>query len=234
MNDLADESHTARRLGFWSAVVLLVALPLSGPLGMWIAAQVAPQPAWSDAPAFIRTFHAIQGLPFMFGFVLLLAFPALHVGLHGRARPTVRPFTMLGVVFAAVFAAVIAFNYIAQTALVPAAVARGDGAVVAALSMASPSSLCWAIEMFGYGFLGLASLCVVPALPGGGVDRASRVLLAANSLLSVAGAVLTARDARWVLTPAGLTAFAAWNVVILGMVLSLALSLRPGRTRAQG
>ena len=116
----------------------------------------------------------------------------------------------------------------------PAAVARGDGAVVAALSMSSPSSICWAIEMFGYGFLGLASLCVVPALPDRGVDRIGRVLLAANAVLSVTGAVLTARDARWVLTRAGLAAFAAWNVVILGMALSLALALRPGRDHAQG
>jgi hypothetical protein len=92
--------------------------------------------------------------------------------------------------------------------------------------MNSPTAICWAIEMFGYGFLGLASLCAVPALPGGGVRRVSRLLLWANGLLSVAGAALTARDSRWVLTPAGLVAFLAWNAVILGMVLALVLALR--------
>jgi hypothetical protein len=224
--DAAPVTDVAGRLGFWSGVLLLVALPLSGPLGTLIAGAIAPQPPWVDAATFMRHHHAVQGLPFMVGFLLLVGFPGLQVALHFRAPPAARPFTLLGVVFAAVFAALIAFNYLAQTALVPAAVARGDGALVALLSMNSPSAICWAIEMFGYGFLGLASLCALPALPGGGVRRVSRLLLWANGLISVAGAALTARDSRWVLTPAGLVAFLAWNAVILGMVLALVLALR--------
>jgi hypothetical protein len=94
-----------------------------------------------------------------------VGFPALQVALHLRARPAAQPFTLLGVVFAAVFAALIAFNYIAQTALVPAAVASGDSALIALLSMNSPTAICWSIEMFGYGFLGLASLCALPRCP---------------------------------------------------------------------
>lgn len=218
-------------MGFWAGVLLLVALPLSGPLGMVLVSAVAPQPPWTDAATFMRHYHPLQALPFLFGFVLLLAFPALQVALHLRARPAARPFTLLGVVFAAVFAALIAFNYIAQTALVPAAVARGDGALVALFSMNSPTAICWAIEMFGYGFLGVASLCALPALPGPGLERVSRILLALNGVISVLGAALTARDARWVLTPAGLVAFLAWNVVILAMVLALVLTLR-GRARS--
>jgi hypothetical protein len=207
-------------------VLLLVALPLSGPLGMVIAGAIAPQPPWTDAATFIAHHHPLQGLPFMVGFLLLVGFPALQVALHLRARPAAQPFTLLGVVFAAVFAALIAFNYIAQTALVPAAVASGDSALIALLSMNSPTAICWSIEMFGYGFLGLASLCALPAVPGPGVHRVARGLLLANGLASVAGAVLTARDARWVLTPAGLAAFLAWNAVILAMVLALVLALR--------
>jgi len=228
-----EQASIADRMGFWAGVLLLFALPLSGPLGMWIAAAVAPQPPWTDAATFIRHHHPIQGLPFMFGFLLLVGFPALQVALHVRARPAARPFTLLGVVFAAVFAALIALNYIAQTALVPAAVARGDGPLIGLLSMTSPAAICWAIEMFGYGFLGLASLCAIPALDGQRVDRITRILLGANGVVSVAGAALTARDASWVLTRAGLWAFGAWNVVILAMVLALVLSLRGRRPTTQ-
>jgi hypothetical protein len=234
MTTTRDEASSADRMGFWAGVLLLLALPLSGPLGMWIAAAAAPQAPWTDAATFIRHYHPVQGLPFMFGFLLLVGFPALQVALRARARPAARPFTLLGVVFAAVFTALIAFNYIAQTALVPAAVARGDGPLIGLLSMNSPAAICWAIEMFGYGFLGLASLCAIPALDGRRVDRITRLLLVTNGLFSVAGAVLTGRDASWVLTPAGLWAFGSWNVVILAMVLGLVLSLRRPRPTAQG
>jgi hypothetical protein len=221
-----DQAFAANRLGFWASVLLAVALPLSGPLGMLIAGAVAPQPPWRDPLTFIAHYHPIQGLPFAFGFLLLVGFAALSVALSFRASATTRPLALLGVVFTAVFCSLIAFNYIAQTALVPAAVKRGDAATIQTLSMASPSAICWSIEMFGYGFLGLASLCVVPTFSGPGLRRATRVLLLANAVVSVVGAVLTAHDAAWVLTTAGLWAFGAWNVVIVAMTVALALSFR--------
>jgi hypothetical protein len=174
---------------------------------MALVSAVAPQPPWTDAATFMRHYHHLQALPFLFGFVLLLAFPALQVALHLRARPAARPFTLLGVVFAAVFAALIAFNYIAQTALVPAAVARGDGALVALFSMNSPTAICWAIEMFGYGFLGVASLCALPALPGPGLERCEPDLAGAQRRHQRAGRrpdrprCPLGADARW---PGGL------------------------------
>src|SRR4051812_11358870 len=109
----------ADRMGFWAGVLLLVALPLSGPLGMVITSAIAPQPPWTDATTFMRHYQGVQALPFLCGFLLLAGFPALHVALHLRARPAAQPFTLLGLAFAVVFAALIAFNYIAQTALVP-------------------------------------------------------------------------------------------------------------------
>jgi hypothetical protein len=220
-----EQSVVALRLGFWAALLLVVALPLSGPLGMVIVAALAPQPPWRDPVTFMAHYHPIQGLPFMFGFLLLLGFAALAVALYFRARPAQRPLALLGVLFTAVFCALIAGNYIAQTALVPAAVKRGDAATVAMLSMASPSAICWSVEMFGYGFLGLASLCVAPSFPGRGLARATSALLLANAGVSVVGAVLTAYDSGWVLTTGGLVAFGGWNVVILAMCLAIALTL---------
>jgi hypothetical protein len=221
-----DQAFAAKRLGFWASVLLVVALPLSGPLGMVIVGAVAPQPTWHDPVTFIAHYHPIQGLPFAFGFLLLVGFAALAVALYFRASATTAPLALLGLVFTAVFCSLIAFNYIAQTALVPAAVKRVDAATIQVLSMASPSSICWSIEMFGYGFLGLASLCAAPTFRGRGISRATRMLLLANGVVSVVGAVLTAYDPGWVLTTAGLWAFAAWNAVILAMTVALALSFR--------
>jgi hypothetical protein len=230
MQLISDERRIARQLGIGAGLLLLIALPLSGPLGMLIANAVAPQPPWRDAATFIQHYHPIQSLPFLVGFLLLAGFPALHVALYLGAPPRARPWALLGLVFTAVFCALIAFNYIAQTALVPAAVERRDPATIAALSMASPSSVCWSIEMFGYGFLGLGSLCVVPCFRGGGIHAAAATLLAANGMASVVGAALTAHRAAWVLTPAGLWSFLGWNAVILSMVLTVVLSLRRGPT----
>jgi hypothetical protein len=219
---------TARRLGFQASLAILIAAPLSGPIGFAIVNAVAPQPPWRGAAAFVAAYHPIQALPFAFGFALVGAFLALHVAILATARPEGRVPALAALAFAIVFAALISLNYIAQTAVVPAAVRRGDTALIAALTMANPSSLGWAIEMFGYGFLGLASLCAAPVFGATRVQRAARVLLAANGVASVGSAVATAVDCSWLLTPVGLGLYLGWNGLVLAMAVLLMLVFRAG------
>jgi hypothetical protein len=224
----------ALRLGLAAGILLVVGLLLSGPLGLWLVNAVAPQPPWTGPAAFIEHYHPVQALPFFFGFVLVAGFPALHVAIFLTARPAARPLALLGLVFAAAFAALIGLNYIAQTTIVPGAVHAGDGAArgtVALFTMANPSSAGWALEMYGYAVLGLASLCVAPAFAGDALEQAARALLVVNGAMSVAGAALTSHDVRWVMTPAGLWAFGLWNVVILATTVVIVAVFRRRRAR---
>jgi hypothetical protein len=67
----------------------------------------------------------------------------------------------MSLVFAAAFAAMIVINYSVQTTLVPGLVSRytaADAPVVAAFTLSNPTSLGWALEMWGYALLGVAAM----------------------------------------------------------------------------
>jgi hypothetical protein len=93
---------------------------------------------------------------------------------------------------------------------------------IAAFSMANPKSLAWGIEMWGWGFLGVATWLVAPAFRDGRVERATSLAFIANGPVSIAGALWTVLRPGWVMTPAGLVAFGLWNV-LLAVMASLAL-----------
>ena len=81
--------------------------------------------------------------------------------------PVKRPVTQAALVFTGVYAALVALNYVVQTTFVPALVTHGDIAdapLIAAFTMAQPRSLAWGLEMWGYGFLGLATWLVAPVM----------------------------------------------------------------------
>jgi hypothetical protein len=129
-----------------------------------------------------------------------------------------------------VFAALIFFNYVVQTAFIPVLAteyAPANGPLLAALSMANPKSLAWALEMWGWGFLGLATWMIAPVFRGSGLARAARWAFVANGPISIAGATWTAIRPGWVMTSAGLIAFGLWNLLLLFMAgLALAIFRR--------
>lgn len=77
------------------------------------------------------------------------------------AVPETRARALAGVVFAGILGALADFNYIVQTAFIPNNIGSPDR-VLEVLTLHNPNSLAWAIEMFSYGFLGLATWCIAP------------------------------------------------------------------------
>jgi hypothetical protein len=96
------------------------------------------------------------------------------------------------VLYATVFAGLISFNYLAQGVVIPNAVRTldpGASAIVTLLSMANPSSICWAIEMVGYGFLGLEC--------GGPGDGAGRGRLRSRPRRALPRRASSGPELRW-------------------------------------
>lgn len=63
--------------------------------------------------------------------------------------------------------------------------------------MAHPGSLVWALELWGYAALGLATWLLAPFFVGAGMERMARVSFTVNGPLSLLGALCS------VLRPAG-------------------------------
>jgi hypothetical protein len=220
MRALSD-AHTLRA-AIVAATCVLVGTLASGPFAQLVVALTHPQPRWQNARTFAVHYHPVQALPFFLGFLLVVGAVVLVASLHVLADTRLRARTQSAIVFAAAFAALILFNYAVQTTFVPALAASYDeanAAVLAALTMANPTSLGWSLEMWGYASLGVATWLVAPVFGDTRIERAARMTFAANGPLSVAGGFWTALDPGWVMTHAGWAAFAAWNALVVAMAV---------------
>ncbi len=207
----------------------LLGILLSGPLAVALVSLTHPQPPWGGAALFARSYHPVQLLPYAGGIVLVAALVMLIASLHAAARSEQRVSTTGAVILTATFASFIFFNYVVQTAFIPDLARHYDAAnapIISTLSMANPRSLAWGIEMWGWGFFGVATWLVAPVFRGSPLERATRLAFMSNGPVSVVGALATVARPGWVMTPAGLVAFAAWNLLLAAMGLLAFFTLR--------
>jgi len=211
------------RLISLGSLIALVGYGTSGPVGFLIVRVLRPQPAWTSPKVFAENYHIIQDLPFYFGFLLIGGMLMLAAGhyLNYKGDDVQKRFhQLLAFGFTIVFFALISFNYICQTTFVRhlALNYKPDyDPVISSFSMANPLSFCWANEIWGYGFLGVATW-----LNAGYYSRTSniiRTLLIANGVVSIATVVFTVIDTNWLLTPLGLGAYIIWNVLMIVLMI---------------
>jgi hypothetical protein len=162
------------------------------------------------------------------GFVVMMA------AIYQLAAERQKTVALVAVMLTAAFSTLIFFNYINQTTFAPA-MARNYrpeyDPILTAFSMANPRSLGWAIEMWGYGFLGVATWLAAPVFGGSRLERATAVLMVLNGIVSVISALATAYDPGWVLTTPGLVSFGVWNVVVFALAICVGLALRQRQAR---
>jgi hypothetical protein len=198
---------------------------LSGPVGSAVSI-FGSQPPWSDGQTYISHFRSIEQVPFWFGFLFVAAWIALFGRLTALAPESYRTRAIAMMAAATIYAAIISLNYTLQVAYVPLLVRMGDP-TVAYLTMTNPASVGWALEMFGYGALGVACWLAAPLFGGEGARRrAIVVLMGANAVVNIGSAIATAVDVGWVMTPAGLTAYLSWNALVVATMAVVALEFR--------
>lgn len=119
--------------------------------------------------------------------------------------------------------------YAVQTTFVPALVTGSspeDALLISGLTMANPRSLGWALEMWGYAVLGVATWLVAPVFRRGALERTTAWLFVANGPVSVLGGFATAASPGWVMTRGGFVAFATWNILVVAMAALAIISMR--------
>ena len=205
------------------ASAALTGFVLSGPVGFLLVQAIRPQPAWTTTNAFVAHYNAWQNLPYYFGFLLVGGMLILAVA-HYRTISTEteldKMHIQLSVVWTTIFATLIFFNYICQTTFVHHLATDGkpeNDTVIAILSMANPASLTWAIEMWGYAILGVATWLLSPFYRE--KNKVIYRLLIANGVVSVGSAVLFVIDGKWLLTTIGLASYFAWNLLMIAALL---------------
>lgn len=225
------------RFGSYAAGAIFVGVLLSGLVGVPLVNWLQPQPAWQNGKVFAENYGFIQTLPYFAGFLMIGGFLLFHVTIYLLSDLDMKRFTLPALLFAAMYGTLVFFNYIVQTTFLPELARNYNAAFdpfIAMFSMSNPAALGWAIEMWGYGILGVASLFAVPFYLDRTdmLDKTIAVLLVLNGIMSVAGALITAFAVPWVFTVPGLVTFVLWNVVVLALGAALYISFRRQTTLA--
>jgi hypothetical protein len=228
-------TSSALRAGIWGAALTIAGILLSGPIGLLAVMALQPSPPWVDAASYAQSFHPIQTLPFFGGFFLVGGYVVMMAALYQLAEERQKAQALMAVAFTAIFATLIFFNYINQTTFIPALVQAYRPAyepVISTFSLANPLSLCWAIEMWGYAFLGVATWLTASIFHRNRVEQVTAVLMVANGVVSIVGGFVTAWSLGWVLTTPGVVSYVGWNILVLALSIFVVLSLRKRQAAA--
>jgi hypothetical protein len=208
-----------RQLISIGARIALFGFVTSGPVAFAIVSLVKPQPAWTSSAVFAENYALVQNLPYYFGFFLvagMFMIVAGHFLNYSGGSDEVRFRLLLALGATTIFCVLISFNYICQSTFV-ANLATGYKpeyeSAVFIFSMSNPLSLCWAIEMWGYGLLGIGTWLMAACYSGR--NAWIEKLLIVNGSVSVIGAIWVSIDISWVMTPIGLIAYLGWNVLMM-------------------
>jgi len=221
---------SAYRIGAIGAILTAAGTLASGPLALPVVALVQPQPLWAGAGVFVANFHLIQTLPFYFGFVLLTGSILMLVAICSLSKW--RPASTAALVFMSTGTTLIFFNYLTQTTFIPAIVEAYTpefDPIIGAFSMSNPIALAWAIEMWGYGFMGLGTWLAAGFFGAGRLERAARILFILNGVASVSGAVVVSFDLEGVFSLPGLVGYGLWNVLYVALAVVFLLVLQRRR-----
>lgn len=204
-----------------SAIITIAGILLSGPIGVLLT-LIKPQPQWQDEITFVANYHYVQTLPYVFGFILIIGFTLfISTSFRLASTGTQKIFRIAANIFTAVYVSFVGLNYAIQIAIVPALVYK-QPSLAAFLTMANSSSLGWILEMFGYGFLGVATILISPVFRKGLRMKLIRYLLIANGVISILGAAATAFGNSWLMEWPGIVSVIVWNILIL-VIMSLVI-----------
>jgi hypothetical protein len=138
--------------------------------------------------------------------------------LYKTAPEEKKLWALSGLLINVVFTAVVFLNYIIQTTYVPYLAANNPpetASVLAVFSMANPGSFAWALEMYGWGGIGLSFIFMAFVFENIKLERTLKMLFLANGICSVASALMTSIDMNWLFSPAGFASLIVWNLLVL-------------------
>ncbi|MFN8442865.1 MAG: hypothetical protein U0175_18960 [Caldilineaceae bacterium] len=200
MNRLSQPQHSnptyriAVQFGFWMALLLAVAttvafgiaittMPISGPFCVSDCVTYPYETVADHVPG-----DYIWMVP---GALIAPIVVILMVCIHHYAAVEKKLFSQIGVIFAAIYTALIAVDYYIQLAVIQPSLLRSEFEGIALISQYNPHSIFIALEDLGYVMLALTFLLIAPVFTG--KQRLSGVLrwlFRISSLLALGGFVL--------------------------------------------
>lgn len=186
---LSDKS--VRLIGFWAAG--LTTLWTVWFIGAFAAYLPSLPSEWPGIEAFAASFKALPYLAWVVPCLLLaLTFPVLISSIHYSVVSGKKIWSLLGLVFAVMYGAILSTNYWVLATVVRESLIEGHAEGLSWFVIGSPYSITNTIEGIGYGFMGLAMVFASQAFTGGRLEGWIRWLFIVNGMAGIAGVALSA------------------------------------------
>jgi len=177
----ANATTTISKVGLWSAVLTGIC---STAYGIAVIAVLvysllmqasSPAQSWTGIDAFLATFQPIQMLPVIPSLFLAPAFTALMVSVHAFAQDEKKIWSLLGLAFTLIYAAIAAMNYMIQLLPVWRSINNGETDGLAMFVLGNPHSIFWGLA-YAYIFMNLAMLFSAMVFSGSPLENRIRLL----------------------------------------------------------
>jgi len=218
---------TVNRIGFWSAILTTVwTIWFIVAFGYYMSSLPSK---WPGIEAFAASFEPIPYIAWVIPCLLLvLTFPVMVSCIHYYAPDDKKIWSLLGLVFAVMYGAVLSTNYWLLLTVVRESILSGYTEGLEWFVIGSPHSITNTIEGIGYGFMGLAAIFVSQIFSGDKLERWLRWLFIVNGVAGIAGVILGGLG----IIMATMVSLAVWCVtfpVATAMVAVLFKRARRGR-----
>jgi hypothetical protein len=222
-------ASAAQRLGFWSGLLLAV-------WAIWFIAAFAPWMArlgeWHGIDAYVARFEPLPYLAWVVPCLLLaVTFPIFLAAVHITTPAARQVWSLTGMVFGAMYGAVLVTNYWLLASVVRSALVAGQTDGLQWLVIGSPHTITGALEGVGYAFMGISALFVGFAFAGGRLASWTRRMFVANGIGGLVGFVVFGLIE---ILPAplliiGWAGLAVWNLTFPVATVLAAFAMRPSR-----
>jgi len=146
---------------------------------------------WPGIEAFAASFEPIPYIAWVIPCLLLaLTFPVMMSCIHCYAPDDKKIWSLLGLVFAVMYGAILATNYWLLLTVVRESLLSGYTEGLEWFVIGSPHSITNTIEGIGYGFMGLAAIFVSQVFGGNRLGIWLQRLFIVNGVAGIAGVIL--------------------------------------------
>ena len=192
-HETTTDRQTAITLGFWSAILATVFTIFFIVLAIGTT-LISPPKAWSGIQTYAENFNLLEMASFIPAFLLAPTVVALMACIHYVTPETKKVFSLIGLAFATVYAAIIPTNYYLQLFVVRLNLESGTLDGLALLAQSNLHSVFFALETLGYTFLSLATLFVSQVFSGGKLESWIRWLFIVSGAVGIFGVIVAPFD----------------------------------------
>jgi len=189
MKTQSSMNETVSRIGFWSAILTTIwTIWFILAFGYYMSSLPSE---WPGIEAFAASFELIPYVAWVMPCLLLaLTFPIMMSCIHYYAPDDKKIWSLLELVFAVMYSAVLAINYWLLLTVVRESLLSGYIEGLEWFVIGSPHSITNTIEGIGYGFMGLAAIFVSQVFGGNRLEIWLQRLFIVNGVADIAGVIL--------------------------------------------